>query len=935
MLLPHLTIKTLACSFIMPKRAAANAAPPAMKMHFQWFAKSWTRMRMASLTALATFALLPDLGRCGELSSQKWTFSEVDTGKPLGREAADGNLNTAWISHSPVAPGMGIVIDLGQEAVIHRLFFTPGKNQGNTPKSLKVILDGRAVQAGAPTTLDVTMADGKPNVDLFFDPVITRRIRIEATAPDDRPWSIAELEIYGTYDPAAFHPTDAVFVDPSDEAPARRAPLLRAAEELRYYIGELTGRPLPVIAPDQTKDFSGTLYHIVDLQPLATTWEQMQASRESGKIPASAVNVERDGREVVFKAWPYANVRRSVWAFLEKQGVRWLYPDEHGDFVPSGKGVSLDGLPLRYTPGSVRCYANFPVPQKVATLTNDPAYLFWWRNGYDSTWAGAQWKALGGGEVPTDPNGVIQWDKNRKDEYREGFEGYPHNFDNVVPKRILDQHPDWWGMVNGQRVAPSKGGPTVCMTSPGLIQFIIDKAISVTKPDSSDTLNLLPMDFASFCDCERCRKLYEPLVKSSVPHSGMRPFCASDAYYYFVSEVAKGIQKERPKLRLLALAYADLLDPPRKIEKMPDNVTVEICHLGAPELPMTDPANGPVLACTELWRRKCDRLRQYDYVLLNESKTSTVMPVPLVSGIVDRIRFFRSLGSPLDCSTQSDDDSIRYSPWNHYAYPRVVWNPDRTPDEILDEFFGGYFREAKAPMLAYYRVIEDNLRNNHASLRPPREDSTGVFQNGVKPGSFPYGVLVKMRGYLEQAEKQASGWVVTERVARIRDGFDWVMKESAFTVADLDNPSGFPSVPVDGTPATVGLAKIRFPADMAKIRYHKLYVRADGLHEGVMFGGGGMIGSDLRFDAPGDYVVTVTAKGTHFHDTDPEMHVYVDSHYAGHVTVEPADYKEYPFHVSISEPGVSRVLISFWNASGPGESRALYVKEITVARERP
>ena len=671
---------------------------------------------MAALIGIAVVALAPSPGRCAELSSRKWTFSEADTGKPLGHESADGNLQTAWTSKSPVAPGMGIVIDLGQEAVIHRLFFTPGKNQGGTPKSLKVIMEGRPMQPGAPTTLEVTLPDGKQDVDLFFDPVIARRIRIEAAAPAEGAWSIAELEIHGTSDPKAFHPADAVFVDASTETPERTAPLLRAAEELRYYIGELTGRPLPLVAPDQTKGFSGTLYHIVDLKPLAATWEQMQASLKSGGIPASAVNVERSGREVVFKAWPYANVRRSVWAFLEKQGVRWLYPDEHGDFVPSGKGVNLRGLPLRYTPAAVRCFANFPEPQKAATLTNDPVYLFWWRNGYDSTWAGGQSKALGGGEAPVDPNGVIQWDKSRKEEYKEGFEGYPHNFDNVVPRRILDQHPDWWGMVNGQRVAPSQGGPTVCMTSPGLIQFIIDKAISVTKPDCSDTLNLLPMDAASFCDCERCRKLYEPLVKSSVPHSGIRPFCASDAYYYFVSEVAKGIRKERPKVRLLALAYADLLDPPRKIEKMPDNVTVEICHLGAPELPMTDPMNGPVLACTELWRRKCDRLRQYDYVLLNESKTSTVMPVTLVSGIVDRIRFFRSLGSPLDCGTQADDPSIRYSPWNHYAYPRVLWNPDRTADEILDEFFGGYFREASAPMLAYYRVMEDNLRSHHVSL---------------------------------------------------------------------------------------------------------------------------------------------------------------------------------------------------------------------------
>jgi len=77
-----------------------------------------------------------------------------------------------------------------------------------------------------------------------------------------------------------------------------------------------------------------------------------------------------------------------------------------------------------------------------------------------------------------------------------------------------------------------------------------------------------------------------------------------------------------------------------------------------------------------------------------------------------------------------------------------------------------------------------------------------------------------MRGYLEQAEKLARDWVVAERVARIWEGFDWVMKETGFTVADLDNPSGFPAVPIDGTPATVGLAKIRFPKDLAKLRYH-------------------------------------------------------------------------------------------------------------------
>lgn len=370
-------------SLILCDRASAGVTPlqSAAMMICNRFAKKTFLERMAPLAALVVLAGLPDTGQGGQLPSQRWTFSETGSGKPLGHAMADGSLATSWTSPAPASSRTGVEIDLGEEAIVHRLFFTPGKTKGGTPPSLKVVFLGRAAAPGAPTTLEITTPNGKRDVDLFFDPVITRHILIETAGPVDQPWSIAEVEVYGTYDPAAFHPVDAVYVDASTETPARRAPLLRAAEELRYYIGELTGRPLPVIAPQHIGEYSGTLFHIVDLKPLAPTWEQMQANKESDKIPSSTVNVERDGREVQFKAWPYANVRRSVWAFLEKQGVRWLYPDDHGDFVPSGKGVSLEGLPLRYTPGAIRCFANFPVPQKVATLTNDPAYLFWWRNG--------------------------------------------------------------------------------------------------------------------------------------------------------------------------------------------------------------------------------------------------------------------------------------------------------------------------------------------------------------------------------------------------------------------------------------------------------------------------------------------------------------------------------------------------------------------------
>ena len=78
---------------------------------------------------------------------------------------------------------------------------------------------------------------------------------------------------------------------------------------------------------------------------------------------------------------------------------------------------------------------------------------------------------------------------------------------------------------------------------------------------------------------------YEPREKPAVPWVAYPTLMASDAYYYFVAEVAKGIRAARPKVRIQALAYANVHSPPRKIDRLPDNVMVEVCQYGAPTCP--------------------------------------------------------------------------------------------------------------------------------------------------------------------------------------------------------------------------------------------------------------------------------------------------------------------------------------------------------------
>ena len=166
----------------------------------------------------------------------------------------------------------GLLIDLGREAVVHRVYLMPG--EGATKGYAQVRLTFAAKPDGDPlaTTRSYLtpacecwkvreqrqklLASGtsdflplnKVEADLKFNPVAARYLRIEGATP------IAELEVYGSVGRAARVKSDAVVL------PANAAEVLQvAAEDLRYYVGELTGRPIPIIDPGQEGEYPRTI----------------------------------------------------------------------------------------------------------------------------------------------------------------------------------------------------------------------------------------------------------------------------------------------------------------------------------------------------------------------------------------------------------------------------------------------------------------------------------------------------------------------------------------------------------------------------------------------------------------------------------------------------------------------------------------------------
>lgn len=385
----------------------------------------WRQFTQLSLV----FAWLVSAAHAAPLNPKSWIVQDL-SGKRL-TNVTDGNLETV----TTLRTTPGLLIDLGQSCTVHRVFLTGRRvrlgfwpnqyeNREKPPLGLVVISVGDTADTKNPVAeFTVPYDAGNPiddEIDVRFPPTLGRYVRIELrtklvwgekhwpghylekqppAGPADLAWNVAEVELYG-FPQARSAKADAVVL-PKD-APA---PLRLAAEELEYYLGELSGKPHPVIAPEQAKDYSGTLYEIVDLKPLALTYEEMLRNRKEGKLP-EGVNVERDGRRILFKAWPYRCVLWSVWEFLERQGIRWLYPDAHGEDLPSVAAVKLDMLPLKFMPSARSIYASWdtssfhPWPNWMKQSQRQ-GYLYPWRNRWNFGWEG--YGPLGGPEIPVQP----------------------------------------------------------------------------------------------------------------------------------------------------------------------------------------------------------------------------------------------------------------------------------------------------------------------------------------------------------------------------------------------------------------------------------------------------------------------------------------------------------------------------------------------------
>ena len=452
----------------------------------------------------------------------------------------------------------------------------------------------------------------------------------------------------------------------------------------------------------------------------------------------------------------------AVYEFLEKDcGVRWIDPSECGTAVPHAPDLSVRtrtarGKPfMAYRGGTIDWFHD--------------GGICWKRDsdGYKA-YARAAWKddasrrnacklfllrhRAGGDRAPA--NHSFYWCYSR--------------FWNEKDKVFIEKRPEYFAKgYTGDRP------PQMCYSDPGFIRQTIEDVRAYfdhggytnSYPNVSrgfawgeNCYCLEPMDNGSFCKCPRCTAEYEPARdKEASGHS--------THFFKFVNAVAKEIKKSHPTKRITTLAYSNHMGLPTGI-RMEDNVTVYVC-LSANRYPHSnvwdpDPAKrkgvSRQMTTLEQWHAAYPKMPLALWLYngfpneFYDNGGCQGFPGYFAHTAEWEYRRFKELnvvGGIFQCGMEDEVDCYLQFGW--------MLDPDRSADEMLDEYYGA-FGPAKKPLLKFYDLVE--RRHSDPKIRPA---GLGLVQaSWGRLGTDA--VMDELASYVKEAEAAlAAGGTAEER----------------------------------------------------------------------------------------------------------------------------------------------------------------------------
>ena len=430
-----------------------------------------------------------------------------------------------------------------------------------------------------------------------------------------------------------------------------------AAVELSSFLGEVTGAEFEVIESDAPLD-RPCLY----VGPGRAAREIAPDLPWDGLSP-DGIAIQTVGSDLLLTGDRPRGTLYAVYTFLEDTvGCRWW--SSKASTIPHNRDLTVPDQELRYIP---------PLEYRE---------VFWY-DAFDGDWA-ARNKSNGNRPHLEEKHGG-------KVRYAGHF---VHTFRQFVPDELFDEHPEWFSERDGVRVGGEGVRSQLCLTNEDVLDFVeLRVRRRLDDHPEAGIVSVSQNDWEQRCLCAQCSALEGQDGSPAGP------------LLRFVNEIADRIAPDYPEIAVDTLAYQYTRRPPENVVPR-DNVIVRLCSIECSFLhPLESETNAAFGDDIRGWNEICNRLYVWDYVT---NFGHYILPHPNLRVLAPNVRFFVEHGVK-----GVFEQGAYQSPGGEFAklkawmLAKLLWDPARETEELIDEFCAGYYEDAGPFIREYITLLHD------------------------------------------------------------------------------------------------------------------------------------------------------------------------------------------------------------------------------------
>ena len=465
-------------------------------------------------------------------------------------------------------------------------------------------------------------------------------------------------------------------------------PIVRAAEELRLWVGEISGAEL-------------------DIVKAATPWRKWhirltEAPETLAKFPDVAEKLagndgyafREQGNELLVLGSTPKGVLNGVFQLLFlNTDIIWARPnDEFGTLFTPNPDLDF----------TVTDYLDAPYYSMRGWQTRYGAsYLeFLWAVRNLSSWTSWSPSQM----QDNDSYGMI----------KEAYFGHNITGMYITPEKYYESHPEFFPEIDGKRVSfeEAKHDAQLCFTNQELIEcFKKEFEEHVLAWPGCTIYGIFAEDSYALCQCAKCKEDI-PLPDGRVLKYG-EPDFQSTRFFQFLTPIAEFAKERFPDILISTYAYFFTEIPPA-IE-VPDNVIILTCPIYKNvKFPMTVEQNKETYDKFNGWLAKTNKMILYDYFGLTRK-----FPRPVDVSVAADYKYLYEHGVRLTHSEIMSDNFRRkdvekdlgIAVWDcnsiyYWVMSRLAWNPYQDIETLRDEYLKRVFGPAAPDVKEYLSYTE-------------------------------------------------------------------------------------------------------------------------------------------------------------------------------------------------------------------------------------